>query len=121
MKYHKCGKISHIAWFCKSKWQAKNESESDEDDEKSKRSTEKSKTKKDNEKNEKRKPQNRRNRAQAARELDFSDSEASERSLPVIEAAYQVDDCKKWLIDSGATSHCTEDQLIFDSLTPRVS
>ena len=73
----------------------KNESESDEDDEKSKRSTEKSKTKKDDEKNEKRKPRNRQNWAQAARELDFSDNEASERFLLVIEAAYWVDDSKK--------------------------
>ena len=37
----------------------------------------------------------------------------------VIEAAYRVDNSKKWLIDSGATSHCTEDRSIFDSLTPR--
>ncbi len=113
VKCHKHGKKGHITKFCKiskKDWVKK-----DEQNENKALGDEKSKEK----------PKTRRQQdAKAAQEkmidLDSDDSdESAALATEVAEAAMLANErYSSWLIDSGATSHCTGDKLTFTSFIP---
>jgi transposase InsO family protein len=136
---YNCGEVGHLSRTCKKPKKArKNDENSDSDDEKTK-----DKKKANGKANEKAKrPDNRakktqRQRARAAKEDLESASDSDEDSEACLlarenenenetakneiadENAYQAKTDPRWVIDSGATAHCTDDKSIFESITPR--
>ena len=114
---HKCGKKGHIAKFCKTPkkdWIKNDKSEASGEDDKPSKSDKKAKNKK--------KSSPRRQRAKAAQEkeidLDSDDNESAAVAQEGEAAMLGAERPSSWLIDSGATSHCTGDRSIFTSFTP---
>src|SRR5438876_10804756 len=108
---YKCGKKGHIKRFCrtpKKDWIKNDKSEASGEDEKPSRSDKK--TKKGN-------PPRQQQQAKAAqeKEIDLNSSDDSKSAAVAQEGEAALLDKKRekpssWLIDSGATSHCTGDR-----------